>query len=329
MNPQVYDKMFRMGFVPVLCAAGAAAAVAAAGAVWEGGVSLVELDFTQKGAAEQAAAIAHKYPQLAVGAGSVAHETLCAQALEAGVSFVIGDSFDEACLSACQARDVLYIPTCTTLAAVKAAQSKGVRLVNYVWQADDDNLAQLARLSAPYADLRFIISLAQSHKEIGLCCSAPFVSAVRGTWLEPAAKADSRTADSLTAMCERLITEVLGFKVYHIGINMETAEGAVDLCDELHDVFRLQLRDNGPSSRFAGTGIEVMKRIYRGAHGHFAVRTNNCDRAILFLKEKGYEMDWDTCYINGGRIGTIYLKDEHCFGGFAAHLLQRVYPDAD
>ena len=27
MNPQVYDKMFRMGFVPVLCAAGAAAAV--------------------------------------------------------------------------------------------------------------------------------------------------------------------------------------------------------------------------------------------------------------------------------------------------------------
>lgn len=329
MNKQIGEQVFRAGFIPILHAGSAAAAVAAVRAMMDGGVSLAEIAFDQKGAAEQIAAVVREFPQMTIGAGCVSDIEQCKQALDAGAAFVVTVGLDEACFNACRDQNAVLIPTCDTLAMVQGAQNMSLNLVNYVWKDDCDNLAQMVRLSSQYADLRFIVSLGDRHKEIGVCCSAPFVNAVRGTWIDTESKVDSHTGDCIMAMCGRLITEVMGFNMYHIGINMETAEGACDLCDELHDVFRLQLRDNGPSSRFAGTGIEVMKRIYRGQHGHFAMRTNNCDRAIQFLKEKGYEMDWDTCYINNGRIGTIYLKEEHSFGGFAVHLLQRAFPDVD
>ena len=69
-----------------------------------------------------------------------------------------------------------------------------------------------------------------------------------------------------------------------------------------------------------------MKRMYRGKNGHFAIGTNNVDRAMVYVTSKGYEMDMDTAYVSDGRILTVYMKEEYNFGGFAAHFTQKNSP---
>lgn len=324
MSCKVLDRIYRLGFVPVLEDVEPAVAAAVAEAMRTGGVNVVDICFAGKNAAsalKEAAAC----EGMIVGASGVKSVEQCEKALAAGAQFIISEGVDAACVALCCEKEIALIPQCASLADIKSAQSEGLRVVNLVYADYNSDIEEFRKIAASFVDMKFIISLGDQKCEISNCLRAPFAYAVRGTWVTPAVDLENKQYGHITLACEDTITNVFDFEMYHIGINMENAEDACALGDELNDLFRFKLRDNGPSSRFVGTGIEVMKRIYRGKHGHFAIRTNNVDRAIMHLHEKGYEMDMDTAYIADGRIFTVYLKDEHSFGGFAAHLMQKTF----
>lgn len=325
MSYNVYDKIFRNGFVPVLENLSPKTAAAVAEAMKVGGLDLVDVSFAGKQAAAAVKEIAAKCPDVVVGASGVSSVEECAKALEAGAKFVITEGVDEGYVSACAEAGALLIPRCYSVSDVRAAQSAGLALADLCYGSFGNDMAAVKQLVGPFVDMKFIISLGENQGAMDYCLTAPFTHAVRGRWISPKGDLEPHQYAAVTMAAEDTVTAVLAFEMFHIGINTENAETACDVCDQLNTAFRFKLRDNGPSSRFAGTGLEVMKRIYRGKHGHFAVRTNNCDRAILYLKERGYEMDMDTAYIADGRIYTVYLKEEHSFGGFAAHLLQKAF----
>ena len=64
-----------------------------------------------------------------------------------------------------------------------------------------------------------------------------------------------------------------------------------------------------------------MKTPFKGTHGHIAVRTNDVERAVEYLKTKGYDVDLETARYKDDKMTFVYLKGE--FGGFAIHLLQK------
>ncbi len=72
---------------------------------------------------------------------------------------------------------------------------------------------------------------------------------------------------------------------------------------------------------FAGTGFEVMKSKYLGAHGHIAISTNHIQRAIAYLKRQGVNTLPETAKEKDGKLKAIYLDSE--ISGFAVHLLQK------
>lgn len=325
MSYNIYDKIFRNGFVPVLEDLSPKTAAAVAEAMKVGGLDLVDISFAGKQAEAAVKEISARCPDVVVGVSGVKTADECAKALAAGAKFVISEGVDEACVSACAAQDALLIPRCGSVAEIRAARDAGVKLVDLCYGCFAHDIVAVKQVVTPFVDMKFIISLGEGQQYMDECAPAPFVHAVRGRWISPKGDLEPHQYAAITMAAEDTVTAVLGFEMYHIGINMEDADSACGVCDQLNTAFRFKLRDNGPSSRFAGIGIEVMKRIYRGKHGHFAVRTNNCDRAILYLKERGYEMDMDTAYIADGRIYTVYLKEEHSFGGFAAHLLQKAF----
>lgn len=325
MSYNVYDKIFRNGFVPVLENLAPKTAAAVAEAMKVGGLDLVDISFAGKQAEAAVKEIAAKCPDVVVGVSGIKTADECAKALAAGAKFVISEGVDEDCVSACAAQDALLIPRCASVAQVRAAQAAGLKLVDLCYESFGNDMAAVKQVVTPFVDMKFVISLGEDQQYMDECLPGIFVHAVRGSWISPKGDVEPHQYAGITMAAEDTVTAVFGFEMYHIGINTENAETACDVCDQLNTAFRFKLRDNGPSSRFAGIGLEVMKRIYRGKHGHFAVRTNNCDRAILYLKERGYEMDMDTAYIADGRIYTVYLKEEHSFGGFAAHLLQKAF----
>lgn len=325
MSYTVCERIYRIGFLPVLGGLNAQSSVSVASAMKVGGIDVVDIPFDGKSAEAAIKEIAHKCEGVVVGASGVKTADQCVKAVEAGAQFVMTVGVDAECIRICQEQDVAMIPQCKDVSEVKAAQSAGVKVVNLVYQDFGCDMEALKKMAPSFVDMKFILSLGEDSSQMQLCLSAPFTYAVRGSWISPKKELEPHEYAGVTMACEEMRTAVFDFAMYHIGINMENADAACGVCDMLNDAFRFKLRDNGPSSRFAGIGVEVMKRIYRGQHGHFAVRTNNVDRAIIYLKEKGYEMDWDTVYYADGRIYTIYLKEEHSFGGFAVHLLQKAF----
>ena len=78
----------------------------------------------------------------------------------------------------------------------------------------------------------------------------------------------------------------------------------------------------GNSSIFVGKKeFEIMKKPGRGTHGHIAILTNNVDRAIYHLGQRGVKFDMDSKNVKDGKTVAIYFADE--IAGFAFHLVQR------
>ena len=78
----------------------------------------------------------------------------------------------------------------------------------------------------------------------------------------------------------------------------------------------------GNSSIFVGKKeFEIMKKPGRGTHGHIAILTNNVDRAIYHLSQRGVKFDMDSKNVKDGKTIAIYFADE--VAGFAIHLVQK------
>ncbi len=323
MSYTACESIYRVGFVSVLEGLNGKDASAAAAAMKEGGLCVVDIPFDGKNG-EAALKEVAKNPDLVAGASGVKTAAQCEKAAELGAKFVLLDGVEAESIALCKEKELCVIPRCRNVADIKEAYNLGQKILHIHYSDFGCDMEELKKIAVVFFDAKFVISLCDdTHMQ--LCLSAPFTYAVRGAWITPKEELTPAVVAGLTMNAMATYSAVFDFMMYHIGINMENKEAACGVCDLLNDAFMFTPRDNGPSSRFAGIGIEVMKSIYRGAHGHFAVRTNNVDRAILYLKDKGYEMDWSTVYYAGGRIGTIYLKEEHSFGGFAAHLLQKVF----
>jgi 2-dehydro-3-deoxyphosphogluconate aldolase/(4S)-4-hydroxy-2-oxoglutarate aldolase len=101
---------------------------------------------------------------------------------------------------------------------------------------------------------------------------------------------------------------------------MPDEQSAMDVTSMFDKSFGLGIKE-GASSNFAGSCIEVNKKMGLGQHGHIAMRTNNIARAIYYLGKRGFEIDVTTAKEKNGKMIAVYLKDE--IGGFALHLLQK------
>ena len=80
MSYNVYDKIFRNGFVPVLEGLSPKTAAAVAEAMKVGGLDLVDVSFADKQAAAAVKEIAEKCPDVVVGASGIDSAEACEKA---------------------------------------------------------------------------------------------------------------------------------------------------------------------------------------------------------------------------------------------------------
>jgi 2-dehydro-3-deoxyphosphogluconate aldolase/(4S)-4-hydroxy-2-oxoglutarate aldolase len=78
---------------------------------------------------------------------------------------------------------------------------------------------------------------------------------------------------------------------------------------------------DGAGSIFVGGSFELMKKPFRGTHGHIAIGTNDIRRAKWHMERRGFVFDEESANIKDGKLKAVYFKDE--IAGFAFHLLQK------
>lgn len=316
----VSERLAASAVVPVVVLDDAKDAVATAKALLAGGVDVMEITFRTAAAADSIKAVAESCPDMLVGAGTVITLEQCKKAIECGAKFIVSPGFDEEVVRWCVENGVAVTPGCVTPTEIMAAMKLGLNVVKFFPAGVYGGLSAMKALSGPFGGIKFIPTGGVNGQNIGEFIAAPFIHAVGGSWVCPKADIAAGNFDKITELCAQAKEALLGFEVAHIGINCESADASMAVCEALNRAFSLPVKA-GNSSNFASTGIEVMKSMYLGRNGHIAIRTNALPAAVAELEKRGFVCDPSTAKYKGERMTAIYLKEE--FGGFAVHLLQK------
>lgn len=113
---------------------------------------------------------------------------------------------------------------------------------------------------------------------------------------------------------------MLDFRVVHVGINNDSEEEAEAQVMRLCRLFGFT-KDVKSASTFASDGIEVCRKRFPGTHGHIAIGTSNCKRAMYFLSKLGADFDMETAKYKAGKLTSVYFREQ--IGGFALHLVEK------
>ena len=131
---------------------------------------------------------------------------------------------------------------------------------------------------------------------------------------------ESGKFDEITRLAHEAVMTMLNFRVVHIGINNDSEEAANEQVERLCGLFGFGSEVKSAST-FASSEIEVCRKRFPGTHGHIAIGTSSCERAMYFLSKNGVEFDMETARYKGGRLTSLYLKEQ--IGGFAFHLVEK------
>lgn len=116
--------------------------------------------------------------------------------------------------------------------------------------------------------------------------------------------------------------KAFGFELLHLGINSADAQEGTATSKLMAELFDFPLRETD-GSFFANEQFEIMKKPFRGKHGHFAIGTSDAPGARKWLESKGIEFDESSAqYDENGKLKLIYANTE--IAGFAFHLTQKV-----
>ena len=316
----VLSRLAAAGVVPVVVLDNAADAVPTAKAMVEGGIDVMGITFRTAAAADSIRAVAAEVPEMLVGAGTVLTLEQCKLAVECGAKFIVSPGYDEETVAWCVENGVAVTPGCVTPTEIMAALKHGLKVVKFIPANVYGGLNAIKALSGPFVGLKFIPTGGVNQQNLGEFVSNPSIHAVGGSWVCPKADIAAHNFDKITQLCAEARRGVMGFELAHVGINCESADESLAVCEELEKAFDFEVK-TGNSSNFASTGVEVMKSMYLGKNGHLAVRTNKIETAIAELTKRGFAVDMDTAKYKGDRMVAVYLKNE--IGGFAVHLLQK------
>ena len=316
----VLSRLAAAGVVPVVVLDNAADAVPTAKAMVAGGIDVMEITFRTAAAADSIRAVAAEVPEMLVGAGTVLNLEQCKLAVECGAKFIVSPGYDEETVAWCVENGVAVTPGCVTPTEIMAALRHGLKVVKFFPANIYGGLNAIKALAGPFVGLKFIPTGGVNQQNLGEFVSNPSIHAVGGSCVCPKADIAAHNFDKITQLCAEARRGVMGFELAHVGINCESADESLAVCEELEKAFDFEVK-TGNSSNFASTGVEVMKSMYLGKNGHLAVRTNKIETAIAELTKRGFAVDMDTAKYKGDRMVAVYLKNE--IGGFAVHLLQK------
>lgn len=317
---EMLDKLSLAGLVPVIKVEDALDAVPLCRALRDGGLPVAEITF-RSSAAEEAIRLVHEeLPDVLLGAGTVLTIDQVDRAVAAGAAYIVAPGFNPKIVAHCQSLGVPILPGCSSPTDIEMALEMGIHTVKFFPAEAAGGLKFIKAIAAPYGDVTFVPTGGINEQNVLDYLAFPKVRAVGGSWMVPADAIRSKDFDRITRLTRQAIDVVLGLELRHIGINAGTPERAEQAAELLARITGWALKD-GAGSAFVGEGLELLKKPFRGEHGHIALSVNNIERGIWHLERRGFVFDRNTANHQNGRLTSMYLRDE--IAGFAVHLLQK------
>ena len=134
MNIRKYEVLRRtheLGVVGIIRTRDVKAGVEAAGAIFEGGIDVLEVSTTFRGSFDimREASARNKAKGLILGAGTVADSETARLCIEAGAEFIVSHCFSEEVAKLCNRYGVAYMPGVGTVTEIVRAMEWGAEVV--------------------------------------------------------------------------------------------------------------------------------------------------------------------------------------------------------
>ena len=318
----IFQKLKKIGIVPVVKLEDAKDAVALAKALMDGGLPCAEITFRTAAAEDSIKNIVNAYPDMLVGAGTVLTLDQLERALNAGAKFIVSPGFNPDIVKACIQKDVPVYPGCISPTDIEAAMGLGLKTVKFFPAENIGGIAAIKAMSGPYGDVTFIPTGGISAKNINDYLSFPKVIACGGSWMVDSQLIESGNFTEITRLTREAVNTVLGFTLAHVGINCEDEAETHSVAKLFSRLFGLEYKP-GNASAFAGGIVETLTPLPgRGKNGHIAIGTNYMERAMHQLEAVGVKFRDETAVKDAkGNVKAIYLDMD--VSGFAVHLIQK------
>lgn len=317
---ELLEKLSNAGLVPVIKVEDAKDAVPLCKALSDGGLPVAEITF-RSDAAEEAIRLVHQQlPEVILGAGTVLTRDQVDRAVAAGATYIVSPGLNPDTVRYCLEKGVPVVPGCANPSDVEIALSLGLKTVKFFPAEALGGLKMIKAMSAPYGNLRFLPTGGINEKNLIEYLSFNKIIACGGSWIVPNDAVANKDWAEIERLTRSAVQLMLGFELKHIGLNSGNPEAARRDAEQLCKLLGWEVKD-GNSSMFIGDAFEMMKKPFRGTHGHIAVATNSIPRAKWHLERRGFTFDESSAVIKEGSLKAIYLNEE--IGGFAIHLLQK------
>ncbi|NLP17184.1 MAG: bifunctional 4-hydroxy-2-oxoglutarate aldolase/2-dehydro-3-deoxy-phosphogluconate aldolase [Clostridiales bacterium] len=318
---EVLSKIQMMGIVPVIKLDHAKDAVPLAKALCDGGLPCAEVTFRTAAAEESIRLMREAFPDMLIGAGTVLTTEQVDLAVKAGASFIVSPGLNPKVVNYCVERGIPITPGCSTPSDIEAAIELGLDVVKFFPAEAAGGLAMIKAMVAPYGNMKFMPTGGINASNLISYLDFPKIIACGGSWMVKDDLVKAGDFGKITELTKEAVTMMLGFKLSHVGINMDDEKQAEQVSDSFDKMFGFE-KTVGTSSIFAGSSIELMKKPYIGERGHIAVQTNFIERAVYHLMKQGYTFNEESKrFDNKGNLQAVYFNQE--LGGFAIQLVQK------
>lgn len=152
----VLERMHDLGLVPVLRAETEEQALALAGAIAAGGVTVLEVTMTVPGAVRVMARLAKERPDILIGAGTVLDPETARICMLEGAQFVVSPALNVKTVEMCQRYDVAVLPGALTPTEVVTAWQAGADVIKVFPASAMGGAKYLKSLRAPLPQVEMI-----------------------------------------------------------------------------------------------------------------------------------------------------------------------------
>ncbi len=159
MNQEaVRHRIQQIGIIPAIRTSSADDALFAVEAVAESGIPIAEVTMTIPGAVDVIRKLAHRNPQIVVGAGTVVDVETAQRCLDAGAAFLTSPGLDEHVIEFAVKHGVVTFPGALTPSEVMAARKAGADFVKVFPCSLLGGPNYIRALRSPFPDARLIAS---------------------------------------------------------------------------------------------------------------------------------------------------------------------------
>lgn len=187
--------------IPVVAVDDAEQALGLAGALLDGGVSVIEVTLRSDFGIAAIELIKERYPEMLVLAGTVNTAALYSQVVAAGVDGIISPGISRTLLETARQYNIAYLPGVATSSEILLAIEYGLNECKLFPAEVVGGVSALKALAGPFPDIKFCPTGGVSSQNYQDYLALDNVMCVGGSWIAPSAMIRAHDWAGITQRC--------------------------------------------------------------------------------------------------------------------------------